>query len=168
MNRFDGHEMTSRYLWAEGWQWREAHSDMRMVPPPNDRVVGFQHDGDAWCFREAMRERVEALSPSLRPERRPELPSGVLKELAELHGFDGHEPSRRPLPTDDALPNGWNIARSKSKRSLAHAWGRRSARIPRMLPTADSALAAFRQLLQPSWPAEGTSSFLTQHHRSNT
>src|SRR6266511_2832077 len=82
MNRFDGHEMTSsRYLWAEGWQWRQAHNDMRIVRPANDRVVGFEHEGDAWYFREAMRERVEALSPSLRPERRPEPPSGVPEEL---------------------------------------------------------------------------------------
>jgi hypothetical protein len=160
MNRFDGHEMTSRYLWAEQRRWREAHGDMSIVRHADDLVIGFEHDSDARHFREAMRERSEAFSLSLHPEKRPEPLRGVLKELAELHGLDGHELSRWPLPMRaDGLPNASSIGRTESKRLVAHARARRSPRISRMLPAAGgSALAAFRRLLQPRRrPTQATS-----------
>jgi hypothetical protein len=169
MNRFDGHKMTSRYLWAEHRRWREAHGDMSIVRHADDPVIGFAHESDARHFREAMRERSEAFSLPLHPKTRPEPLRGVLKELAELHGLDGHELSRRLPMQADGLPNASGIDRTESKRLVAHARARRSPRISRMLPAAGgSALAAFRRLLQPRRrPTQATSLFLTQHHTYN-
>jgi hypothetical protein len=159
MNRFDGYEMTSRYLLAEHWRWREPHCDMRSVRHADDPVVGFEDESDARNFLEAMRERSEALSLSRHPEKRPEPPRGVLKELAELHGFDAHELSLRPHPMQaDGPPSAANIDRSENKGSVAHARARRSPRISPVLPGGRSALSAFRRLLQPQRrPTEATS-----------
>jgi len=56
-------------LWAERWRRREATGDMIMVRYADDIVVGFQHEGDARRFWDAMRERLRAFSLTLHPEK---------------------------------------------------------------------------------------------------
>jgi RNA-directed DNA polymerase len=56
-------------LWAARWRRREATGDMVMVRYADDIVVGFQHEDEARCFWEAMRERLRAFSLSLHPDK---------------------------------------------------------------------------------------------------
>jgi RNA-directed DNA polymerase len=56
-------------LWAARWRRREATGDMIMVRYADDIVVGFQHEDEARCFWEAMRERLRAFSLSLHPDK---------------------------------------------------------------------------------------------------
>ena len=52
-------------LWAECWRRHEASGDMIIVRYADDFVVGFQHEGDARRFLDAMRERLGKLALSL-------------------------------------------------------------------------------------------------------
>ena len=56
-------------LWAERWRRREAAGDMIIVRYADDLVVGFEHEGDARRFWDAMRERLQKYSLSLHPEK---------------------------------------------------------------------------------------------------
>src|ERR1700747_2781653 len=49
-------------LWAERWRRREARGDMIVVRYADDLVVGFEHEGDARRFLDAMRERFAAFA----------------------------------------------------------------------------------------------------------
>ena len=56
-------------LWAERWRRRKATGDMVCVRYADDIVLGFQHEGDARRFWEAMRERLREFSLMLHPEK---------------------------------------------------------------------------------------------------
>jgi RNA-directed DNA polymerase len=56
-------------LWAERWRRREATGDMIIVRFADDDVVGFEHESDARCFWNALRERLQEFSLSLHPEK---------------------------------------------------------------------------------------------------
>jgi hypothetical protein len=56
-------------LWAERWRRRDAKGDMIIVRYADDIVVGFEHEADARRFWEAMRERLQAFSLSLHPDK---------------------------------------------------------------------------------------------------
>src|ERR1700731_84312 len=56
-------------LWAEHWRRQEARGDMIVVRYADDLVAGFEHEGDARRFLDAMRERFEAFSLSLHPDK---------------------------------------------------------------------------------------------------
>ena len=56
-------------LWAEQWRGREAKGDMIVVRYADDIVLGFEHEADARRFWEAMRERLEAFSLTLHPDK---------------------------------------------------------------------------------------------------
>ena len=56
-------------LWAERWRRREASGDMIMVRYADDLVVGFEHEADAHRFLDELRERFEAFSLTLHPEK---------------------------------------------------------------------------------------------------
>jgi len=56
-------------LWAERWRRRGATGDMIIVRYADDVVVGFQHEGDARRFLDAMRERFAKFALSLHPEK---------------------------------------------------------------------------------------------------
>ena len=56
-------------LWAERWRRRDATGDMIIVRYADDLVVGFQHEGDARCFLDAMRERFAKFALSLHPDK---------------------------------------------------------------------------------------------------
>jgi RNA-directed DNA polymerase len=56
-------------LWAERWRRREATGDMVITRYADDLVIGFQHDGDARRFLDAMRVRFEEFALSLHPDK---------------------------------------------------------------------------------------------------
>ncbi len=56
-------------LWAERWRRRDATGDMIIVRYADDLVIGFQHEGDARRFLDAMRERFEEFALSLHPDK---------------------------------------------------------------------------------------------------
>src|ERR1700681_715588 len=56
-------------LWAKRWRQREATGDMVIVRYADDVVVGFEHEGDARRFLDAMRARFEEFALSLHPDK---------------------------------------------------------------------------------------------------
>ncbi|MBY9027935.1 reverse transcriptase/maturase family protein, partial [Pseudomonas fluorescens] len=56
-------------LWAQRWRQREATSDMVIVSYADDVIVGFEHEGDARRFLDAMRARLEEFALSLHPDK---------------------------------------------------------------------------------------------------
>ena len=56
-------------LWAARWRRRKATGDMIIVRYADDFIVGFQHDVDARCFLDEMRERLREFALSLHPEK---------------------------------------------------------------------------------------------------
>jgi len=56
-------------LWAERWRRHEATGDMSIVRYADDFIVGFEHEGDARRFLDAMRERLREFSLSLHPDK---------------------------------------------------------------------------------------------------
>jgi RNA-directed DNA polymerase len=56
-------------LWAERWRRQEARGDMIVVRYADDLVAGFELEGDARRFLDAMRERFEAFSLTVHPDK---------------------------------------------------------------------------------------------------
>jgi group II intron reverse transcriptase/maturase len=56
-------------LWAERWRRQEARGGMIIVRYADDLVAGFEHEGDARRFLDVMRERFEAFSLSVHPDK---------------------------------------------------------------------------------------------------
>jgi RNA-directed DNA polymerase len=56
-------------LWAERWRRHEATGDMIIVRYADDFIVGFEHEGDAHRFLDAMRKRLQKFALSLHPEK---------------------------------------------------------------------------------------------------
>ena len=56
-------------LWAERFRRRQATGDMIIVRYADDFIVGFQHESDARCFLNEMRERLGKFALSLHPEK---------------------------------------------------------------------------------------------------
>src|SRR6201998_3091403 len=56
-------------LWAERWRRREAGGDMIVVRYADDLVVGFEHEGDARRFLDAMHDRLGKFTLSLHPAK---------------------------------------------------------------------------------------------------
>ncbi len=56
-------------LWAERWRRREATGDMIIVRYADDFIIGFEREGDARRFLDAMRERLGKFALSLHPEK---------------------------------------------------------------------------------------------------
>jgi group II intron reverse transcriptase/maturase len=75
-------------LWAARWRRREATGDMIIVRYADDVVVGFEHEGDARRFLDAMRARFEEFKLSLHPDK---------TRLIEFGRFAATKRSRRGL-----------------------------------------------------------------------
>ncbi len=56
-------------LWANRWRQQEAQGDMIIVRYADDLVAGFEHEGDARRFLDAMRIRFEGFMLSLHPDK---------------------------------------------------------------------------------------------------
>ena len=66
-------------LWAERWRRREAQGDMIVVRYADDLAVGFEHEGDARRFLDAMRERLGEFTLSLHPDKTRLIESAALR-----------------------------------------------------------------------------------------
>jgi RNA-directed DNA polymerase len=55
--------------WAERWRRHEATGDMIIVRYADDFIIGFEYEGDARRFLEAMRERLGKFALSLSPKK---------------------------------------------------------------------------------------------------
>ncbi|WP_366514813.1 group II intron reverse transcriptase/maturase [Sphingomonas sp.] len=56
-------------LWAERWRQHEASGDVIIVRYADDFIVGFQHEGDARRFLDALRKRLAEFALALHPEK---------------------------------------------------------------------------------------------------
>jgi RNA-directed DNA polymerase len=56
-------------LWVQQWRSRHAHGDVIFVRYADDFVVGFQHRGDAECFRHELRKRLAPFGLELHPDK---------------------------------------------------------------------------------------------------
>src|SRR5258705_4411216 len=56
-------------LWADRWRRQEAQGDMIIVRYADDLVVGFEYEGDARHFLDAMRIRFEEFTLALHPDK---------------------------------------------------------------------------------------------------
>src|SRR5271167_4374542 len=56
-------------LWAERWRRQEARGDMIVVRYADDLVVGFEYEGDARRFLDAMHDRLGEFALSLHPDK---------------------------------------------------------------------------------------------------
>src|SRR5437016_1723755 len=56
-------------LWAERYRRRETTGDMIIVRYADDFIVGFEHESDARCFLDALRQRLAEFALSLHPEK---------------------------------------------------------------------------------------------------
>jgi RNA-directed DNA polymerase len=56
-------------LWAERWRRREVNGAMIIVRYADDIIVGFEHEREALCFKEAMRARLGEFALSLHPDK---------------------------------------------------------------------------------------------------
>jgi RNA-directed DNA polymerase len=95
-------------LWAERWRRREATGDVIMVRYADDIVVGFQHEGDARRFWDAMRERLRAFLLTLHP---------VKTRLIEFGRYAAQNRERRGLGKPETFKFlGFVIICGKSRR----------------------------------------------------
>jgi len=109
-------------LWAERWRRRKATGDVIMVRYADDIVVGFQHEGDARRFWDAMRERLRAFSLTLHP---------VKTRLIEFGRYAAQNRERRRLGKPETFKFlGFVIICGKSRRGDFQI--RRKSRADRM------------------------------------
>ena len=75
-------------LWAERWRRQEARGDMIVVRYADDLVIGFEHEGDARRFLDAMRDRLGKFTLTLHPDK---------TRLIEFGRFAATDRNRRGL-----------------------------------------------------------------------
>jgi RNA-directed DNA polymerase len=63
-------------LWAARWRRQEAQGDMIIVRYADDLVAGFEHEGAARRFLDAMRDRFEVFALSLHPDKTRQIEFG--------------------------------------------------------------------------------------------
>jgi RNA-directed DNA polymerase len=56
-------------LWADQWRRKETHGEVIIVRFADDFIIGFQHQGDALRFLEALRERFHRFGLELNAEK---------------------------------------------------------------------------------------------------
>jgi group II intron reverse transcriptase/maturase len=132
-------------LWAELWRRREATGDMIIVRYADDVVVGFEHEGDARRFWDAMRERLQKFSLSLHPDK---------TRLVEFGRFATASRKRRGLgkpETFDFL--GFTLVCSKSRRGRFLL--KRRSRSDRMKAKLQDVSNELRRRMHQSVPEQG-------------
>ncbi|WP_409566479.1 reverse transcriptase domain-containing protein [Rhizobium leguminosarum] len=56
-------------LWVQQWRIRNAKGDVIIVRYADDSVIGFQYEGEAQRFLQALRERLAQFGLQLHPEK---------------------------------------------------------------------------------------------------
>ncbi|MBX5100085.1 group II intron reverse transcriptase/maturase [Rhizobium lentis] len=56
-------------IWVQQWRTRNAKGDVIIVRYADDSVIGFQHEGQAQRFLQALRERLAQFGLQLHPEK---------------------------------------------------------------------------------------------------
>ena len=80
-------------LWAERWRRQEARGDMIVVRYADDLVVGFEHEGDARRFLDAMHDRLGEFALTLHPDKTRLIEFGRFAASdRKLRGFGKPEP----------------------------------------------------------------------------
>jgi group II intron reverse transcriptase/maturase len=94
-------------LWGERWRRREATGEMIIVRYADDFIIGFQHEGDARRFLEAMRARLGEYALSLNDEK---------TRLIEFGRFAAENRKRRGLGKPETFKFlGFTFISSKSR-----------------------------------------------------
>jgi RNA-directed DNA polymerase len=95
-------------LWAERWRRCTATGDMIIVRYADDFIVGFEHESDARCFLDMMRERFKEFALSLNPEK---------TRLIEFGRFAAENRKRRGLGRPETFNFlGFTLICGKSRR----------------------------------------------------
>jgi RNA-directed DNA polymerase len=133
-------------LWAKRWRRREATGDMIIVRYADDIVVGFEHEGDARRFWDAMRERLQEFSLSLHPEK---------TRLIEFGRFAAANRRRRGLGKPDSFKFlGFTFICGKSLRG--NFLLKRRSRRDRMKAKIKEVAGELRRRMHQSIPEQGT------------
>jgi RNA-directed DNA polymerase len=133
-------------LWAKRWRRREATGDMIIVRYADDIVVGFEHEGDARRFWDAMRERLQEFSLSLHPEK---------TRLIEFGRLAAANRRRRGLGKPDSFKFlGFTFICGKSLRG--NFLLKRRSRRDRMKAKIKEVAGELRRRMHQSIPEQGT------------
>jgi group II intron reverse transcriptase/maturase len=132
-------------LWAERWRRREATGDMIIVRYADDIVVGFEHEGDARRFWDAVRERLQKFSLSLHPDK---------TRLLEFGRFVAANRKRRGIGKPETFNFlGFTFIAGKSRQGKFLL--KRHSRRDRMRAKVKEVAGALRQRMHQSIPEQG-------------
>ena len=132
-------------LWAERWRRREATGDMIIVRYADDTVVGFQHEGDARRFWDAMRDRLREFSLSLHPDK---------TRLIEFGRLAAQNREKRGLGKPETFTFlGFVLICGKSRRGAFQL--QRKTRRDRMRAKLQEIKAELRRRMHQTIPAQG-------------
>jgi RNA-directed DNA polymerase len=132
-------------LWAERWRRHEATGDMIIVRYADDFIVGFEHEGDARRFLDAMRERLKEFALSLHPEK---------TRLIEFGRHAAENRKRRGLGKPETFNFlGFTLMCGKSKRGKFLIW--RKSRKDRMRAKVREVKTTLQRRMHQSIPEQG-------------
>jgi len=132
-------------LWAERWRRREAQGDMIVVRYADDLVVGFEREGDARRFLDAMRERLGEFALSLHPDK---------TRLIEFGRFAAVDRKRRGLGKPETFAFlGFNFICGKSRQGSFQL--HRKTRRDRMRAKLKDIKAELRRRMHQPIPSQG-------------
>jgi hypothetical protein len=132
-------------LWAERWRRREATGDMIIVRYADDIVVGFEHEGDARRFWDAVRERLQKFSLSLHPDK---------TRLLEFGRFVAANRKRRGIGKPETFNFlGFTFIAGKSRQGKFLL--KRHSRRDRMRAKVKEVAGALRQRMHQPIPEQG-------------
>jgi RNA-directed DNA polymerase len=131
--------------WAHDWRQHVATGDMIIVRYADDFIVGFQHEGDARRFLEAMRARMEEHALSLHPEK---------TRLIEFGRFAAKDRKERGLGKPETFNFlGFTFICGKSRRGKFLI--RRKTRRDRMKVTLGKIKEVLRRRMHQPIPVQG-------------
>jgi RNA-directed DNA polymerase len=132
-------------LWVERWRRREAAGDMIIVRYADDVTIGFEHEGDARRFLDAMRARFEEFELSLHPDKTRLIEFGRLAAVNRKQRGRGKPDSFAFL--------GFTFICGKSR--TGHFQLQRKTRSDRMRAKLKDIKAQMRQRMHRSIPEQG-------------
>jgi group II intron reverse transcriptase/maturase len=131
--------------WGERWRRREATGDMIIVRYADDFIIGFQHEGDARRFLEAMRARLGEYALSLNDEK---------TRLIEFGRFAAENRKRRGLGKPETFKFlGFTFICGKSRRGKFQI--KRKSRSDRMRARLQAIKQELRRRMHLPIPEQG-------------